>query len=290
MIDEELQIVSHLTGVDPQEIQFSDNGFLSRGYIIDHGRIVFKFKKYPEISYQNEIKILNFVNSLELDVNLQKVGWISTNDSYLGIYGVLGKILKPLNITDAQCKDYGQQIGLFLKKLHAANFPEAEKLSVNEEVSAWQERFERSTDLLSQYFNNEEIKKMRNFISFTVPKKLTSLGEKMVFSHGDLGMGNIFIDNNDKIGIIDFSESVYLDEAADFMDMENDKLCAYTLDAYNADDTLRKKVAIRRAVHPMFVIGTYRNRPEAQIQYFVTKIRNWLDSIDKGFNPSQPHL
>lgn len=277
MLDEEIQTVSNLTGVAPEKISFSDHGFLSRGYIIDDGRIVFKFKKYPEITYKNEIKMLNFVNSLNLNVNLQKVGWVSEDDSYLGIYGVLGKSLKFLDLTDTQRKSYGQQIGLFLKQLHAANCPEATKLSVSEEIKAWQERFERSTDVLTRYFNQAEIAKIRTFINSTAPEQLLSLGEKMVFSHGDLGLGNIFVDSTGKIGIIDFSESVYLDEAADFMDMEDDELCLEVLNSYGADDLLRQKVAIRRIVLPMFIIGTYRDRPEAQIQVFVDKIRQWLD-------------
>ena len=118
---------------------------------------------------------------------------------------------------------------------------------------------------------------MNNFVYLTAPARLSSLGENMVFSHGDLGMGNIFADNNDKIGIIDFSESVYLDEAADFMDIEDDRLCQEVLNAYNADNTLREKVAIRRAFRPMFVIGTYRDRPENEIMRFVNKIREWLN-------------
>lgn len=276
MIDEELQMVSALTGIDREQIKFSDNGFLSRGYIIDHGRIVFKFKKYPEISYQNEVKMLNFVNSLNLGINLQKVGWVSEDDSYLGVYGVLGEPLKFINLTDEKRKNYGQQIGLFLQKLHSATPSEVEQLSVSAEISAWQERFERSTDVLSRYFNNEEIEKMRKFINSTAPEKLLSLGEKLVFSHGDLGLGNIFVDANDKIGVIDFSESSYIDEAADFMDMEDDGLCAQVLDTHNANGILRQKVAIRRAILPMFIIGTYRDRPEAQIQVFVDKIHQWL--------------
>ena len=276
MIGEELQIVSKLTGIDQKEIKFSDDGFLSRGYIIDNGRIVFKFKKQPDVNYENEIKMLNFVNSLNLNINLQKVGWISDDNSYLGIYGVIGKSLESLNLTDDKRKNYGKQIGLFLQKLHLTECEDTEKLGVNEELKVWQERFEKSKDLLSHYFNGEEIEKMNDFAYSFAPARLSSLGEKMVFSHGDLGMGNIFVDSNDKIGIIDFSESVYLDEAADFMDIEDDRLCQEVLDTYNADDALREKVAIRRIFRPMFVIGTYRSRPENEIQRFVGKIREWL--------------
>lgn len=277
MINEELQIVSNLTGVAPEKIKFSDDGFLSRGYIIDNGRIVFKFKRNSDVSYKNEIKMLNFVNSLNLNVNLQKVGWISEDDSYLGIYGVIGRSLESIELTDDDRKNYGKQIGSFLQKLHSVEFQDAEKLSVNEELEAWQERFEKSKDLLSHYFSSEEIEKMNNFVYFIAPARLSSLGENMVFSHGDLGMGNIFVDDNGKIGIIDFSESIYLDEAADFMDIEDDELCKEILDSYNADDILKEKVAIRRTFRPMFVIGTYRNRPENEIMRFVNKIGEWLN-------------
>lgn len=277
MINEELQIVSNLTGITPENIKFSDDGFLSRGYVIEGGRIVFKFKRNSDVSYKNEIKMLDFVNSLNLNVNLQKVGWTSEDDSYLGIYGVIGKSLESIELTDNDRKNYGEQIGLFLQKLHSVKYEDAEKLSVNEEIKAWQERFEKSKDLLSHYFKDEEIEKMNNFVYFTAPARLSSLGENMVFSHGDLGMGNIFIDDNGKIGIIDFSESIYLDEAADFMDIEDDRLRQEVLNAYNADNTLREKVAIRRTFRPMFVIDTYRNRPENEIMRFINKIGEWLN-------------
>ena len=277
MIEEELQIISNLTGVNKDSIKFSDDGFLSRGYVIDNGRIVFKFKKQPDVSYKNEIKMLNFLNSLGLNINLQKVGWVSEDDSYLGIYGVIGKSLESVNLTDDKRKIYGEQIGSFLKKLHSIDYNETEKISVKEEVSAWQNRYEKSKDIISRYFTNEEIKRMDNFIYSFAPEKLASLGEKMVLSHGDLGLGNIFVGDNDKIGIIDFSESIYLDEAADFMDIEDDKLCAEILNSYEADDALREKVLIRRAIRPMFVIGTYRDRPENELQRFINRIRKWLN-------------
>ena len=277
MINEELQIVSNLTGVAPEKIKFSDDGFLSRGYVIDNGRIVFKFKRNSDVSYNNEIKMLDFVNSLNLNVHLQKVGWTSEDDSYLGIYGVIGRSLESIELTDDDSKKYGKQIGSFLQKLHSVEYQDAEELSVNEEIQAWQERFEKSKDLLSHYFKDEEIEKMNNFVYSTAPARLSSLGENMVFSHGDLGMGNIFVDDNGKIGIIDFSESIYLDEAADFMDIEDDELCKEILDSYNADDILKEKAAIRRTFRPMFVIGTYRNRPENEIMRFVHKIGEWLN-------------
>lgn len=69
--------------------------------------------------------------------------------------------------------------------------------------------------------------------------------KNIVYSHGDLGDGNIFVDDGGKVGIIDFSEMCYFDEAGDFMDVSNEELRAAMLDAYGADDALRKKVRLR---------------------------------------------
>lgn len=270
MIDKEQKIVSSLTSVAPEKIEFSDDGFLSRGYIIDGGRIVFKFKKWPEISYKNEIKILNAINSLDLGATLQKVGWTSENDEYLGLYGVIGKTIK------SGPSKYGGQIGTFLRNLHELKIEGATFVPLEKEFTIWADRFSRSKDILSRYFTEAEIAKIEEFVTIDVPKELTALGEKPVFSHGDFCLGNIFANDSGKIGVIDFSEGGYLDEAADFMDMENDELCEEVLDVYGADETLRRKVAIRRAAHPMFTIGTYRDRDESELKYFVDKIKGWL--------------
>lgn len=84
------EIIESLTCRKREEITFSDNGFLSYGYIIGDGEIIFKFKKNETVSYQNEIEILNYINSRKLGVNLQKCAFASHDDSYLGIYGVRG--------------------------------------------------------------------------------------------------------------------------------------------------------------------------------------------------------
>ena len=41
MIQDEIGIVRQLTGVGENYIQLSDDGFLSRGYVVDGGRVVF---------------------------------------------------------------------------------------------------------------------------------------------------------------------------------------------------------------------------------------------------------
>ena len=65
------------------------------------------------------------------------------------------------------------------------------------------------------------------------------------------------VDEAGNVGVIDFSEMLYLDEAADFMDTRDEDICRAMLDAYGAGGNLRRKVFIRRLIRPVFVIGTY---------------------------------
>lgn len=278
MIQDEINIVRRLTGAEKKRIQFSDNGFLSRGYVVDDGRVVFKFKKDSDVSYKNEIKVLEYIRTLDLGVNLQRVGWKSEDDSYLGLHGVPGQSLEGLNMTPAQKQEAGRQLGLFLKKLHAAKPRGGIVYRLEDEIRAWEERFISGRTILETCFETEEMNNINRFIMHEAPKELRMLGERLVFSHGDLGEGNIYIDDSGNVGIIDFNESGFLDEAADFMDIDDDCLCEEMLTYYGADETLRKKVRLRRSLRSMFVIGTYAERGETAIQKYIQKIRAWLSS------------
>lgn len=277
MEDSELQIIKQLTGVPSDQIKLADDGFWSRGYVINDGRIVFKFKKSPEVSYKTEVEALNFINSLELGVNTQKVGWISPDDSYLGIYGVVGQSLEALE--DPDYTDISKQFANFLHQLHRARPENANTIAQDAEIVAWQERYQESHNILSEYFSDTEIARLDKFFLQVAPKRLKELGEKLVFSHGDLGDGNIFVDEKGKVGIIDFSEMHYLDEAADFMDVSSDRFRQLTLDSYEADSTLREKVHIRVLLRPLFVLGDYANRGNiAHVQKLIERIKFLLEN------------
>lgn len=272
MKDNELRIIEQLAGVSPDQIKLTDDGFWSRGYVIDNGRIVFKFKKSPEVKYEPEIKALGFVNSLDLSINTQKVGWVSPDDSYLGIYGVVGRSLDMLPKPDYQ--SIGSQLASVLQKLHQVHPENAEVFTLDKELAAWQERYQKSHDELSKHFSEEEITRFDEFVFETIPAKLKELGENIVYSHGDLGDGNIFVDDEGKVGIIDFSEMCYFDEAGDFMDVSNEELRNAMLDAYGADETLREKVKLRVLVRPLIVFGNYARRGDTErVEQLVAKIK-----------------
>lgn len=280
MIQDEIGIVRQLTGAEGNSIQLSDDGFLSRGYVVDGGRMVFKFKRSPDVSYKNEIRILNYINTLNLGINLQRVGWKPEDDSYLGLYGILGQPLTKLNMTPAQKQDAGRQLGLFLKKLHAAKPEGGIVFGLEDEIRAWGERFILGKPVLEKYFSAEELWRISEFILREAPDELRALGENLVFSHSDLGDGNILVDDSGHIGVIDFNSAGLLDEAADFMDIGDDGLLEEMLLYYGANETLRKKVSLRRSLRPMFVIGTYAyaGRGEAAVRKCIQKIQMWLNS------------
>ena len=271
-----MRVIKQLTGITADRIMFADDGFWSRGYVIDGGRIVFKFRKSPEVSYKTEIKMLGFVNSLGLGINTQKVGWVSPDDTYLGIYGVMGQALDTLKSPDYA--SIGRQFADFFHKLHQAQPENAGQMTVEEEITAWQERYQKSHNELLEYFTEEEVQRLDRFFS-DATARLRELGEKLVFSHGDLGDGNIFIDEAGKVGIIDFSEMLYLDEAADFMDVGSEELREQMLTAYEADDNLREKVRLRVLVRPLFVFGDYARRGDTvYVEELVERIRELLST------------
>lgn len=270
------ELIESLTSVKQEEIAFSDNGFLSYGYIIGDGEIIFKFKKNPSVSYTNEIELLNYLNAQDFNINLQKVAYVSPDDSYVGLYGVKGFCIENKELSEEIKASIGTQTGAFLKKLHILN-PETNNLcSLSFELSAWQERFEKSLSVISRYFTEKETEALKRFMLEEVPEKLLSLGERYVFSHADLGEGNIFLDSGNKVGVIDFNESGYADEAADFMDIEDDTICEYALESYGADEVLREKVKIRRLLRPLFVIETYAVRGDAAVQKYIKRIKKTL--------------
>lgn len=276
----ELQIVEQLTGAAADHIRLANDGFWSRGYVVDGGRIVFKFRKSPEVSYNTEIKMLNFINSLGLNINTQKVGWISPNDDYLGIYGVLGQSLDTVESPDYN--GIGRQLAAFLHELHRAKPADAETMSQEEEIAAWQDRYQKSYNELSVHFTVEEIERLDELFVMMIGR-LRKLEEKLVFSHGDLGDGNIFIDEAGKVGVIDFSEMLYLDEAADFMDVGSEGLRKEMLMAYGADDILKEKVEIRVSIRPLFVFGDYARRGDTEyVEELIQKIRKLLEKNHGG--------
>ena len=149
------------------------------------------------------------------------------------------------------------------------------------EIEAWQNRVKFVNDFIVKTFTSKE-QEIINLLMFEyMPSKLNGLGENLVFSHGDLGDGNVFIDENLKVGVIDFNESGLLDEAGDFMDISSDIIREEMLKAYGATQDLREKVQIRRDIRSLIVLKPYltRNNPQV-INELVGNIRQTLTKYE----------
>lgn len=277
LLTTEIEIIKNLAGVEENRIRFSDDGFMSRGYVIDEGRLVFKFKKRSDTTYVYEAQNLDYLNQQNLGVHLQSVAFKTEDNSYLGIYGVPGISLEQYAMNDASRIAIGRQLGEFLRKLHLLE-PKTEIVyPLNDLIGVWQARYSKAKKTLAKYFDAEELAYIDTLMMWEMPNTLRELGEKRVFSHADLGDGNIFIDSDGRVGIIDFNESGYIDEASDFMDITDNNLCAIMLDTYGADENLRKKVEMQRRIRPIFVLDVYADRDENTVQKMIQQIRYHLD-------------
>lgn len=252
----ELELVCRLTGVSEDRVVLRDGGFLSRGYVVDGGRFVFKFPRDPLTRYENEARVLNRLNASNLGVALQRVAWTAEDGAWLGLRGVEGASLEGQTLSEDRRREVGRRLGRFLLRLHALEVPDAPRCTLDEEIRAWQRRFLDGRAFLAGHFSPAEMARLERFLLDTAPAELVSLGERPVFSHGDLGEGNILLDG-DRVGVIDFNEAGYFEEAADFMDIQDGEILAAMLDACGADGALRRKTALRRALRPLFVAGTY---------------------------------
>lgn len=273
-IEEQLNVIKSFIG-DNHKIDIKEDGFISRGYVIDNGDLVFKFPRKPNVKYEAEISNLNYINSLDLGVNLQKVAFKSDENEYLGIYGIKGKSLEEINLTIEEQKEVGRQLGLFLKKLHQIRDFQGLPCKLDEEIKAWQDRVKCVDNFILETFSEKEQNILHKLMFEYMPTRLNQLGENLVFSHGDLGDGNIFVDEKLKVGVIDFNESGLFDDAADFMDISSDIIRDSMLNAYGADDVLREKVEIRRDIRSIIVLKPYLTRNDSKI------IQSLVDSINK---------
>lgn len=276
-IEQQIAVIRSLVGDLP--IQIEENGFLSRGYVIDGGRLVFKFPRSDNVRYDTEAENLRFLQSLDLGVHLQKVAFVGPGNAYLGIYGVPGQPLERLSLSPEQKASVGRQLGNALKKLHAAEKKSADVMTLQEEIDAWTDRVKSDEvrRFLRDRFTADERQIIDGYFFENMPQKLYGLGENLVFSHGDLGEGNLFMDADGTAGIIDFNESCYLEEAADFMDLADSELCEKILLQYGADTVLRQKVAVRRLIRPLIVLQPYLHRGNrAELDRLTALIRNDL--------------
>lgn len=269
-MEAEFKTVMELTGADRAQIKFCDQGYKSRAYIIGEGEIVFKFRRYQNVNYDQEVKNLAYLRTLHLELGLPQVGWRSESGEYLGLYGVQGNKLCGAKFEPGLV---GASLGKAVAVLHSAKPANFKKTALPAEVAAWQKRYHNARTLMQNYFEQSEIERLDEIMDQDLPHDLATLGEKLVLSHGDLSEGNIILSEQGEVGVIDWGDMAYLDEAADFMDIEDNRICDYMLDYYQADEVLRQKVQLRRQVRPIFVFGDCVRKDERNAKRLMRQVR-----------------
>ena len=250
MLDEkdELEIVKGLTGAnDESRIEKNEIGWTSRAYIIDGGKIVFKFprnKKFRE-ECKREVAALKLIREQKFDLNVPVLNWTTEDNTYFGFYGVCGKPLREVigDLSDEQKIEFGTQIGDFLRQLHGINdCGDVKAQTLEEQALEYQNWYREGRDLLTQYFSEPELAKIDDFFDHEVPASMVGTSE-LVFCHGDLDYNNTLIDNNKHVGVIDFGDAGLYDRSQDFRGMDDEVLLESMMKAYGSDEVISKTAA-----------------------------------------------
>lgn len=240
----EIERVKELTGASESQIMLHDDGYWSRAYVVNNGELVVKFPKHDTVNYKNEAKFLNFINTINVPINTQKLKWLAEDNHCIAIWGVKGIPLSKLgNFTIQQKQSIGKQIGVFLKQLHSIK-TDCPGQNLDDELIEYKTNYKDCADFYATHFSHEEQQTLDYLMYDYLPTTRKKLGENIVFSHADIFEPNILLDDDGIVGIIDWSNAGCFDEAADFC-VEDETLRGFILDYYNASETLRKKVEIK---------------------------------------------
>ena len=245
---DEFEIVKRLTGVNElNRIKINEVGWTSRVYIIDGGKIVFKFPRSAKFREEckYEVTALKLIKEQKFSVNIPILKWTTDDNSYFGFYGVEGEPLREVvdGLSEQQKIEIGTNIGKFLRQLHdIKNYGDVKSQTLEEQVLEYQSWYQKDRDLLKAYFSETELKKLDDFFAIEVPKCMVGTGE-LVFCHGDLDYNNTLINSKNQVGIIDFGDARLYDRSQDFRGIDDEILREAMIKAYGGGEIISKAVA-----------------------------------------------
>jgi len=261
---EELNIVKQLTGItDARRINVNNIGWTSRAYVIDEGKIVFKFPRTTEDKqgFLYEINALELIKQHEFAVKTPIINWSTVNNEYIGFFGVDGHSLNQERISEFTVetkKKIGTEIGLFLKQLHALDAPTCVYvMSVEDEIAEYQAKYQMALPTLASYFDSKEIQVIDELFMKIMPTEMLKHGEELVFSHGDLTFNNMMLTDKNELGIIDFGDAGLYEQSKDFIALKDEAMLNGALSAYGDTPILRLKIEIRQKLLPVLDILYY---------------------------------
>ena len=245
--ENELKIVKQLTGVEDNRIEVSEIGWTSRVYIIDGGKVVFKFPRNAKFREEckQEVAVLKLIKEQVFSLNVPVLNWTTDDNTYFGFYGVEGKPLGEVidSLSEQQKIEIGTRLGEFLKQLHGIkNCGDIKAQTLEEQTAEYQDWYRKDRDLLKEFFSELELKTIDDFFAYEVPECMTGTGE-LVFCHGDLDYNNTLINGNNQVGVIDFGDARFYDRSQDFRGMDDEILREAMIKAYGGDEVISKAAA-----------------------------------------------
>ena len=246
--NDELEIVKKLTGVnDESRIEINEIGWTSRAYIVDGGRIVFKFPRNAKFREEckNEIVALKLIKEQKFCLRVPVLNWTTEDNFYFGFYGVEGKPLREVigDLNKTQKIEIGTQIGEFLRQLHEIKTcGDMRAQTLEEQALEYQNWYRKGRGLLIKFFSEAELKRIDDFFTHKVSKSMIGT-DKLVFCHGDLDYNNTLIDSENRVGIIDFGDAGLYDKSQDFRGMDDEILLDTMMKTYGGAEVISKAAA-----------------------------------------------
>ena len=114
------------------------------------------------------------------------------------------------SLTDKEVYDYGYEAGAILKKIHSIEAPEG--------VGEWESFFNQKMNRKIENYQKCPLKYEDGdlFITFIEEHRHLLKNRPLTYQHGDYHTGNLMIDNNGKLVVIDFNRNEYGDPWEEF--------------------------------------------------------------------------
>ncbi len=279
VVEAETAKVRALVGIGSDvPVAFDDEGWDSRVYLIDGGATVFKFARNAMAAqqYEFEVAALRLLESRGVDqVALPRVRWVDDDRGYFGYRGIVGESLATAlpTLTIARRAAIGAAIGALLGELHSCELDSAPTHSIEFDLAHYAEKVALARPVLEAEFDVAERARLEAFVRDDLAIGLRRGDASMLLGHGDLGPWNVVV-TDDGVGIIDFGDIGYHDPAKDFSGFGDGTITAVALDAYEADDAMRERAALRATALPLLDIPFFLGKGnDAGVRACVAAIR-----------------
>ena len=266
--DQESACVRSIAGLSADDhVQFEDEGWDSRVYVVNRGEVVFKFPRTASAqgAYANEIAIMRLLDGGDDRVRVPVVQWVGPDLSYFGYRGIvghqLGRVMESVSHTDRA--RIGSDLGAFLAGLHALVLPNVRVVTVEDEIEEFVRKFASARTAIEDEFTATERSGLDHFFGARLPGTMRALGGEPVTCHGDLGAYNVMVGDDGRVGMIDFGDLGIIDKSKDFIGFEDPAMLSAALDAHGASEQLREKVAIRALALPALDLPFYLGKGDA---------------------------